>query len=753
MKHFYRLMVCCLLVLFVGSQQPAEAVPLLALPTGFRSVLVTSGLQSPTAMAFAPDGRLFITEQRGNLRIVDDGTLLTTPFLSLSVNYLGERGLLGLAFDPNFASNQYIYVYYTTATSPIHNRIRRYTASGNQAITSSAFTLLDLNNLSTASNHNGGAMHFGPDGKLYVAVGENANKPNSQSFANLLGKMLRINKDGSIPTDNPFYNDANVTGVNRAIWALGLRNPFTFAFQPGTGRMFINDVGAGTWEEINDGIAGSNYGWPTTEGPTSNPAFRSPLLAYPHTGGSYNGCAITGGTFYNPPMQEFPVSYEGSYFFADYCGNWIRRYNPVNGVVYNFANDTPNNIVDLKVGPDGFLYFLSRGTSTDDGRLYRIEYFVNVTPPSITEHPEDLMLAVGEQAKFECAAQGGLPLTYQWQRNNVNIPGATSATYIISAVTVDQDGFNYRCVVSNEGGSATSNSAELTVIDGSRPTATIDTPISGTRYQAGQTISYSGTGMDADEGALPASAYEWEVVFHHDAHTHPLVLPYTGATSGDFDVPTETHSATNVWYRIRLTVTDETGLSRTVIRDVRPQLTTVTLRSMRTGLQINVNGVPYTTPAVINEIVGTVWTVEAVSPQILPAHLNWVFESWSDGGAATHDITITAGNPTYTAEFFGCPIINPAQPGDPPQRNFFNIPEATLTWARVPWATGYWIQVDNSPTFNDPEYTNNTLTAEDLSITVTGLRDCTYHWRVAAKRANGTWAPFSGADSFVVDAP
>src|SRR5206468_7102780 len=142
------------------------------------------------------------------------------------------------------------------------------------------------------------AIHFGPDGKLYVAVGENANSANAQSFANLLGKMLRINTNplDLIPTDNPYFNDATVTGVNKAIWALGLRNPFTFGFQPGTGRMFINDVGQNTWEEINDGIAASNYGWPTCEGACSpaNANFRDPLFQYGHGSSGTTGCAIVG---------------------------------------------------------------------------------------------------------------------------------------------------------------------------------------------------------------------------------------------------------------------------------------------------------------------------------------------------------------------------------------------------------------------------------------------------------------------------
>ncbi|HJX26455.1 MAG TPA: PQQ-dependent sugar dehydrogenase, partial [Thermoanaerobaculia bacterium] len=301
----------------------ASAASAATLPTGFTESLVANGLSNPTAMAFAPDGRIFVTQQGGQLRVIKNGALLGTPFVTVTVSSSGERGLLGVAFDPDFATNQYVYVYYTATSPAIHNRVSRFTASGDTAVPGSETIILELDNLSSATNHNGGALHFGPDGKLYIAVGENANGANSQTLGNLHGKILRINKDGSIPTDNPFYGSAS--GVNRAIWALGLRNPFTFSFQRGTGRMLINDVGQNTWEEINDGIAGSNYGWPSTEGPTSNSAYRGPIYWYGHGSGSTTGCAITGGAFYNPVTQQFPADYLGDYFFADYCSGWIRR--------------------------------------------------------------------------------------------------------------------------------------------------------------------------------------------------------------------------------------------------------------------------------------------------------------------------------------------------------------------------------------------------------------------------------------------
>ena len=326
-----RLICVAICLLFSGGLLAATAA---TLPTGFVETQIASGLSSPTAMDFAPDGRIFVCLQGGNLRVVKNGALLPTPFLTLTVDSSGERGLLGVAFDPSFATNNFVYVYYTVPGSPAHNRVSRFTANGDVAVAGSEVVLLNLDNLSSATNHNGGAIHFGPDGKLYVAVGENANGANSQTLTNLLGKVLRINSDGTIPTDNPFFNTA---GARKEIWALGLRNPFTFAFQPGTGRLFINDVGQSTWEEINDGIAGSNYGWPTTEGPTSDPNFRSPLFAYGHGSSSTTGCAIVGGGFYNPSVVQFPASYVGKYFFADLCTGWIRLFDPSNNTAADFA--------------------------------------------------------------------------------------------------------------------------------------------------------------------------------------------------------------------------------------------------------------------------------------------------------------------------------------------------------------------------------------------------------------------------------
>ena len=363
------------------------------LPAGFTETAL-SGLSNPTAMEIAPDGRIFICQQGGSLRVVKNGALLPAPFLTLSVDPSGERGLLGIAFDPNFAGNNFIYLYYTVSTNPKHNRVSRFTANGDVVVPGSEVILLELDNLTSATNHNGGAIHFGPDGKLYIATGENATTSNAQTLGNMLGKVLRINSNGTIPNDNPFFNVA--TGNNRSIWALGLRNPFTFAFQPGTNRLFINDVGANSWEEINEGIPGSNYGWPTTEGPTSNPAFRSPLFAYAHGSSATTGCAIAGGAFYNPTTVKFPPTFAGKYFFADLCGGWIRVFDPTAGTASGFATGITDP-VDLKVSNDGSLYYLSRGTNA---RLFRVQFAPAAGPPTLLTDQNSDLGAVVASATF-----------------------------------------------------------------------------------------------------------------------------------------------------------------------------------------------------------------------------------------------------------------------------------------------------------------------------------------------------------------
>jgi glucose/arabinose dehydrogenase len=287
-----------LLVLPIGYAQGAAA-----LPQGFTDSQIVSGLTNPMDMEFAPDGRLFVAEQAGRVRIVKpDGTLSTFLDISTKVDSTGERGLQAITLDPKLSTN-HVYLHYTmkaTSTTPVHDRIVRITARGDKVVAGSEKLIFRLDD-QNAVLHMGGGIEFGKDDKLYVATADNLTPANSQQLTNLFGKMLRIIKSGSIPTDNPFYR--TTSGKNRAIWALGMRNPFKFAIQPGTGTIFINDVGGDTpeaWEEINRGAAGANYGWPVHEGVAKDPPYVDPIFAYAHGSTDTTGCAITGGTFYPP---------------------------------------------------------------------------------------------------------------------------------------------------------------------------------------------------------------------------------------------------------------------------------------------------------------------------------------------------------------------------------------------------------------------------------------------------------------------
>jgi glucose/arabinose dehydrogenase len=372
------------------------------LPPGFSETPLADGLSNAAAMEFAPGGDLWVLEQTGAVKRFRPGSTtadVVGDVSTLGLSSIGERGLLGIAFDPAYATSKQVYLYYTATVPIAHNRVSRFTVnetnpadyffdgaspSGPDAGATGTPTptvVFDLDDLSSATNHNGGAIHFGPDGKLYVAVGDNANGANAQSLGNVLGKVLRMNSDGTAPADNPFF--AATSGKQQTIWALGLRNPFTFAFQPGTGRMFINDVGQNTWEEIDDGIAGSNYGWPGIEGnqgtPPSGPGtYRPPVYTYSHGNGTFQGFAITGGAFYNPASPQFPVSFAGDYFFADYVSSWINVLDIPTGTVTRFATAAPGT-VDLRVTNSGSLVYLAR----NDGQVLRVDYVAN-HPPTIS---------------------------------------------------------------------------------------------------------------------------------------------------------------------------------------------------------------------------------------------------------------------------------------------------------------------------------------------------------------------------------
>jgi len=368
-------------------------------PADFNQVQVANGLTNPTYITFSPDGRIFVSEQGGSLRIIKNGVLLPTPFLTLTVNADAEGGLLGVAFDPDFSSNNFIYVYYSAITPVYHNRISRFTADGDVVVPGSEVFILDLDPLIN-SNHHGGSMEFGPDGKLYISTGDNGIGTNAQNLGNYLGKVLRINSDGSIPPGNPFTGGE----PNSRIWAYGLRNPYTITFDPLTGKLFVNDVGEHDWEEINDATTpGLNYGWPAAEGNSIDPVYTNPIHSYTHpelSAEPETGCAITGGTFFNPPATNYPASYRGKYFYIDLCANWIYMLSFAGGTVTatNFATGIAGTPISLVTGNDGNLYFVSLANNA----VYKIIYSA-VLPLELLHFKADLNISQKVDLNWETA--------------------------------------------------------------------------------------------------------------------------------------------------------------------------------------------------------------------------------------------------------------------------------------------------------------------------------------------------------------
>lgn len=393
-------------LLFVA--EPAQAA---TVPSGYTDTTIASGLTLPTAMETTSDGRIFVARQGGQVRIIKNGRLLAAPFVTLKVDAADSRGLLGVTVHPNFPATPYVYVYYTVPGTNAHNRVSRFTANGDVAVPGSEVVIAELDKL-VANGHNGGAIHFGADGKLYIATGDNKNGANSPKLTNRFGKMLRLNEDGSIPSDNPFLSQT--TGGNRAIWARGFRNPFTSAVQPGTGRIFVNDVGENTWEEIDLGKAGGNYGWPSVEGPPPNTQTERPFHAYRHSG-SPGGCSIAGGAFYNPASAQFPSAYVGDYFFADFCGGWIYSLDLATRKPTPFASGIANP-VDLKVGPDGALYYLSYGKGTV-GRI---------TVKRQTFYLNDQNAATGFDHVFGIGTSSGTTLACDWDGDGTDTIGVVT---------------------------------------------------------------------------------------------------------------------------------------------------------------------------------------------------------------------------------------------------------------------------------------------------------------------------------------
>jgi glucose/arabinose dehydrogenase len=672
----------------------ALAVPAgAAVPAGFTDALfVTVG--APTDLTFAPDGRMLVTSQGGSLRVYGGaGALLGTTTIPGSQICSGsEQGLLGVATDPSFPSNGFVYLFYTRelAGGGCVNRVSRFTMSGQTFTMASELVLVD-NMPSPAGNHNAGDVAFGKDGYLYITIGDGgcdyandsgcagSNDAARDEFK-LTGKVLRVgvNPSGTsindatfIPPSNPFQGAGTarcqVTGGttpgNRCqeTFAWGLRNPFRFAFDPNAAgtRFFVNDVGQGAREEIDLGQAGADYGWNCREGSIDNPATSctapgavNPIYDYGRgtvPGTTANGCAsITGGAFV--PNGVWPPAWDNTYLFADYVCGWIFR---LNGSGPYTASDFATSLggssaTSLVFGPFGNGQALYYTTYAGGGQVRRITYAQagNNAPTAVASATPQFgpaPLAVTFSASGSSDPDPGNTLTYFWSFGDGTADVVTtSVTTPHTYVSVGTYTATLRARDNNF-----AFSAPVTVIvqpGNTPPSPTIQSPTAGATFAVGQTVTLTGQATDAQEGTIPANRLTWTVILHHDAHTHPFLGPLNGNNlTFTGPAPEDLAAAGNSYLEIQLTATDLVGATTTVTRDLQPAKVDVTFATTPPGLGLTVNGTPLTGPQTVTSWQGYALTATAPSSQTSGPDL-FVFSQW----------TAAPGNPVQ--------VITPAAP-------------------------------------------------------------------------------------------
>jgi glucose/arabinose dehydrogenase len=829
LKH--RLLPLLVLLALVAPLSPGGAGAVATLPAGFQETIVFSGLVNPTAVRFASDGRVFVAEKSGLVKVFDnlsDATPTVFADLRTNVHNFWDRGLLSLALDPNFPSNPYVYVLYTYdaeigGTAPrwgtvggtsdgcptppgatgdgcvVSGRLSRLAAAGN--VMTGAEQVLIEDWCQQYPSHSIGSLVFGADGALYVTGGDGASfnfvdygqdgspvnpcgdppggigaalaPPTAEGGAlrsqdlrtagdpvSLDGTVIRVNPaTGAAMPDNPLASHADPNA--RRIIAYGLRNPFRANVRPGTSEVWLGDVGWNDWEEINriDNPTGAvkNFGWPCYEG---NPrqsgydganlniceglyaqvgAVTAPYFAYHHsnrvvttetcpTGSS----AIAGLAFAFYQGGSYPASYSGALFFADYSRDciWAMRKDasglPAPGLLETFVAGA-SNPVDLQVGPGGDLFY----ADLDGGTIRRIQYLgANQAPTAAiranpTSGPAPLTVAFDGTGSSD---PDGDPLAYAWDLDgdgafDDSTAGTPSYTYTRSgSYTVGLR------VTDSRGASGTAT----TVISASNsaPTATINAPLSTTRWKVDDLISFSGSATDQQDGTLPASALSWSLILHHcpsNCHTHPL-QSFPGVASGSFSAPDHEYPS---YLELRLTATDSGGLQDTESVLLDPQTVSLSFQSSPPGLQLVVGSSAGTTPFSRTVITGSVNSLSAPSPQTLGG-VAYRFVSWSDGGAQSHNVVANAPA-TYSATYT---VSDP-----PPIISNIRVQGISGTKATITWTT-------NEPADTQVEYGLTTAYGASTplnSALVTGhqqrlndLRPRTiYHYRVRSRDAAG----------------
>lgn len=595
------------------------------LPDGFVEKRLAKGL-TPTSLLSLSPTQLIVTEKNGKVWLLKEDSLPTLLVKLPQVETYWERGLQNVLLDPDFASNGFLYFYYAfndTVQKVVYNRVVRYTSTHLVVDTTSLKVIFNLSPVD-AGVHNGGGMVFDEEGYLYITNGDDWKAPLCQEPDNFRGKVLRIHKDGSIPTDNPFYKTN--TGDFRAVYALGLRNPFRLKKNKLNGKIYINDVGDAKSEEINELKKGANYGWPVIEGKRTNEAlpidYKDPLYTYSHDS---NRCSITGGVFYVPDSVTYPEKYVGNYFFTDLCSGELRSIHPLDtSRSYLFGNflESP---VDLTVDKNGNIYYALYNTQ----EIWKISYAPDV-PLFVSVEPEKKTALVGDQVMFQIKVFGQGQVFYQWFCNDSIIPDANTHELMLPPVTKNDSGAVYSVKIWNSIAEVQSTKAPLVVNSNQSPKAVIMSPVSSFLYSAGTSLNFSGVAVDPDDGELDESAFQWKIDFHHNDHKHPALESYVGKKEGAFFIPDFGETSDNVWLRIYLVVTDRKGATDTAYQDIFPRKGQLWISTEPAGLPLLLDGHPVPNPSKLTSVVGLKRSIEALS-LVKTDSISYMFAGWKNG--------------------------------------------------------------------------------------------------------------------------
>lgn len=614
----------------------------------------TAVIKEGLSLEQSSDGRIFIAERGGIVKVFQNNAV-STVFTVTTVTD-NEQGLLGLTLHPDFATNGYIYVFYSINDGVIRHRIERIKIDNNNQVVNRQEILL-LEPIG-GGFHNGGDLKFF-NGFLYVTVGDSQQNTNSQDLDTYKGKILRLTEDGQPAPGNPFYGSGSVQ--RQSIWVYGFRNPWRLVPNVKANKLFVLDVGT-SWEEINEisNPAIRNYAWGHPQGgdgkQTETNLFTNPIFTYA-TGSIGN--ALTNGLLYNPTTPRYP-NLEGKFIIKDFVRNAIRWFDPniADPVSTEFYSAPQQQALGMMLGNDGYIYYCAYG---NNGSLIKLNY-IETAAPTIVNHPLSQSIMETKPVTFTVSASG-VGLTYQWQFNNVNINGATAATYTIPNVTAANAGA-YKVIVTNTAGNVTSNPATLTVTPFSNaPTVSIVAPLPTLKWNADDVVHFEATATDTEDGTLPASAYSWSIdLFHEDipgaGHSHPGASPQ-GVNAGNFTASNQGEKTPNVWYRFTVKVTDSNGLTATTFVDIKPNLVDVTVTSSPALLALEFNQKPVTAPSTKQVVANAaLQTLNAPTPQYV-GNIRYDFDHWSQGGNANQTFKAPAtGTITYTAVYTATTLPN-----------------------------------------------------------------------------------------------